>query len=44
MMDFLLPEKLSMLTETKDLPVDKHQQIWEDKQKATLEIFSQLGT
>lgn len=34
--------KLSMLTEKKDLPVDKHQQIWEDKQKATLEIFSRL--
>jgi len=34
--------KLSMLTEKKNLPVDKHQQIWEDKQKATLEIFSKL--
>ncbi len=34
--------KLSMLTEKKNLPVDKHQQIWEDKQKATLEIFSRL--
>ena len=34
--------KLSMLTERKNLPVDKHQQIWEDKQKATLEIFSKL--
>ncbi len=34
--------KLSMLTEKKGLPVEKHQQIWEDKQKATLEIFSEL--
>jgi HAD superfamily hydrolase (TIGR01509 family) len=34
--------KLSMLTETKNLPVEKHQQVWEDKQKATLEIFSHL--
>jgi len=34
--------KLAMLTERKGLPVDKHQQIWEDKQKKTLEIFSDL--
>ena len=34
--------KLSMLTEKKNLPVNKHQEIWEDKQKATLEIFSRL--
>jgi HAD superfamily hydrolase (TIGR01509 family) len=34
--------KLSMLSENKNLPVEKHQQIWEDKQKATLEIFSDL--
>jgi beta-phosphoglucomutase-like phosphatase (HAD superfamily)/dTDP-glucose pyrophosphorylase len=34
--------KLAMLTEKKGLPVDKHQQIWEDKQKATFEIFSKL--
>jgi HAD superfamily hydrolase (TIGR01509 family) len=34
--------KLSMLTENKGLPIDKHQQIWEDKQKATIEIFSDL--
>jgi len=34
--------KLSLLTENKDLPTDKHQQIWEDKQKATFEIFSKL--
>jgi HAD superfamily hydrolase (TIGR01509 family) len=35
-------KKLAMLTEKKGLPVDKHQQIWEDKQTATLEIFSKL--
>lgn len=35
-------KKLSILTEKKGLPVDKHQQIWEDKQKATLTIFSEL--
>jgi beta-phosphoglucomutase-like phosphatase (HAD superfamily)/dTDP-glucose pyrophosphorylase len=35
-------KKLSMLTEQKGLSVDKHQQIWEDKQKETLEIFSDL--
>ncbi len=34
--------KLNLLTENKGLPIDKHQQIWEDKQKATLEIFSKL--
>jgi len=34
--------KLAMLTEKKGLPVDKHQQIWEDKQKETLELFSEL--
>jgi len=34
--------KLTMLTEKKGLPADKHQQIWEDKQKETLEIFSDL--
>ena len=34
--------KLAMLTERKGLPVDKHQKIWEDKQKETLEIFSDL--
>jgi len=34
--------KLAMLTEKKGLPVDKHQQVWEDKQKATFEIFSKL--
>ena len=35
-------KKLTMLTEKKGLPVDKHQQIWEDKQSATLDIFSKL--
>jgi beta-phosphoglucomutase-like phosphatase (HAD superfamily)/dTDP-glucose pyrophosphorylase len=35
-------KKLAMLTERKGLPVNKHQQIWEDKQKATLNIFSDL--
>jgi HAD superfamily hydrolase (TIGR01509 family) len=35
-------KKLTMLTEKKGLPVDKHQQIWEDKQKATFDIFSKL--
>jgi HAD superfamily hydrolase (TIGR01509 family) len=35
-------KKLAMLTEKKGLPVDKHQQIWEDKQSATLDIFSKL--
>ena len=34
--------KLAMLTEKKGLPVDKHQKIWEDKQKETLELFSDL--
>jgi HAD superfamily hydrolase (TIGR01509 family) len=34
--------KLAILTERKNLPVEKHQQVWEDKQKATLKIFSQL--
>ncbi len=35
--------KLAMLTEKKGLHVDRHQQIWEDKQKATFEIFSKLN-
>ncbi len=34
--------KLAILTEKKCLPVEKHQQIWEEKQKATLDIFSKL--
>ena len=32
--------KLNLLTERKGLPVDKHQQVWEDKQVETLNIFS----
>lgn len=35
-------KKLTLLTEKRGLPVDKHQQIWQDKQNATLEIFSKL--
>lgn len=34
--------KLSILTDQRNLPPDRHQQIWEDKQKATIEIFSNL--
>lgn len=34
--------KLNLLTERKGLPVDKHQQIWEDKQVETLNIFGKL--
>lgn len=34
--------KLNTLTQTKGLPLEKHQQIWEDKQKATIDIFSKL--
>ncbi len=34
--------KLAILTEKKGLPTDKQQKIWEDKQKETLEIFSDL--
>lgn len=34
--------KLNLLTERKGLPVDKHQQVWEDKQVETLNIFSKL--
>jgi len=34
--------KLAMLTERKGLPVELHNTIWENKQKATLEIFSHL--
>jgi len=32
--------KLKMLTEEKGLPESAHQQVWEDKQKATLQILS----
>lgn len=31
--------KLNKLTREKGLPADKHQQVWEDKQKATYDIF-----
>tara|TARA_R110000868_G_scaffold208480_2_gene457917 strand:- start:2372 stop:3742 length:1371 start_codon:yes stop_codon:yes gene_type:complete len=34
--------KLTILTEKKGLPVDNHIQIWKDKQKETIEIFSNL--
>ena len=34
--------KLNLLTERKGMPVDKHQQVWEDKQVETLNIFSKL--
>ena len=34
--------KLNLLTERKGLPVDKHQQVWEDKQVETLNIFGKL--
>lgn len=34
--------KLDLLTERRGLPASKHQQVWEDKQKATLEIFGKL--
>ena len=36
-------QKLTMLTQRKNLPVDKHQKIWEEKQKATISIFSKLN-
>lgn len=35
--------KLNLLTERKGLPVDQHQQVWEDKQVETLNIFDKLG-
>ena len=36
-------QKLAMLTQRKNLPADKHQKIWEEKQKATISIFSKLN-
>jgi HAD superfamily hydrolase (TIGR01509 family) len=36
-------QKLTMLTQRKNLPADKHQKIWEEKQKATISIFSKLN-
>jgi HAD superfamily hydrolase (TIGR01509 family) len=35
-------KKLNMLTQRKNLPVSKHNQVWEDKQKATFDIFREL--
>lgn len=35
-------KKLQMLTEMRGLPVEKHQQIWENKQKATISILSKI--
>jgi HAD superfamily hydrolase (TIGR01509 family) len=35
-------QKLNMLTDLKDLPVEQHQRIWEDKQKYTLEMLKEL--
>lgn len=35
-------QKLEMLTKEKGLPIDKHTQIWEDKQKYTLLALSDL--
>ena len=35
-------QKLDMLTERKDLPIKTHKQIWNDKQKYTLEALSNL--
>ena len=35
-------KKLNLLTEKKNLPVSEHQQVWQDKQQATIYIFSKL--
>jgi HAD superfamily hydrolase (TIGR01509 family) len=35
-------KKLNLLTKNKNLPVEHHNQIWEDKQKATFDIFREL--
>ncbi len=35
-------KKLGMLSESRGLPLDKHQKVWKDKQKATLEIFGKI--
>jgi HAD superfamily hydrolase (TIGR01509 family) len=35
--------KLAILSQNTGLPADKHAQIWEEKQKATLRLFSELG-
>lgn len=36
-------KKLNMLTQNKNLPTDLHDQVWKDKQKATIEIFNNLS-
>jgi HAD superfamily hydrolase (TIGR01509 family) len=36
-------QKLEMLTERKDLPKENHKQVWNDKQKYTLEALQQLS-
>ena len=36
-------KKLKLLTQNKGLPVEYYDQIWKDKQKATIKILSQLG-
>ena len=35
-------QKLDMLTKEKELPIDNHQSIWEDKQSYTLEMLGKL--
>jgi len=35
-------QKLDMLTDLKDLPVEQHQRIWKDKQKYTLQMLNNL--
>ena len=35
-------KKLSLLTEKKGLPVQDHQQVWEDKQRAAISVLSNL--
>jgi len=35
-------QKLDILTERKGLPINTHKQIWDDKQKYTLEVLSNL--
>jgi len=35
-------QKLDMLTKEKGLPIKEHQRIWEDKQKYTLQMLSEL--
>ena len=35
-------KKLKMLTEKKGLPVDKHHEVWKNKQKSTISLLSEL--